>query len=182
MTSSMRGANRGEQGTRLSLLPMQVRDIPEVLEIEAVSFSNPWRERDFLYALERDHGIARICRQGDGVLAYTVGFTTSQEFHLADFAVRPDCQRRGYGIDLLDILIAELRGLGHQVITLEVRQSNQPAARLYGRAGFQTVAIRRGYYNRPTEDALVMVKALSGRLSDWVGTALDGHLETGESS
>ena len=43
---------------------------------------------------------------------------------------------------------------------------------MYTRAGFQTVAIRQDYYSHPREDALVMVKALSGKLSEWVARAL----------
>ena len=166
----------------LAFVPMQRSDIPDVLEIESVSFSNPWREQDFVYALEKEHGIGRVCRLDGLMLGYAVGFRTGSEFHLADFAVRPESQRRGYGATLLDILLAELRMLGFRIVTLEVRRSNQPAVRLYGRAEFQTVAIRRAYYSRPTEDAIVMLKPLVGRLSDWVPKALDRTLKTGESS
>ena len=70
---------------------------------------------------------------------------------------------------------------GLEVITLEVRQSNQAALRLYGRAGFITVAIRRGYYRHPAEDAMVMVKSLSGKLSDWVARASKASSRIGES-
>ena len=58
------------------------------------------------------------------------------------------------------------------MVTLEVRASNQRALRLYGRSGFSTVAVRNGYYSKPREDALVMMKALEGRLSDWVGEVM----------
>ena len=167
--------------SQLSLCPMLPADIPEVLEIEAVSFSNPWKERDFLYALEKDHGIARVCRVEGIVQGYAVGFGTGEEFHLADFAVRPYNQRKGYGSVLLGILVDELIQSGFRVITLEVRQSNQAAVRLYERSGFNTVAIRRRYYSHPVEDALVMVKSLSGKLSDWVSRAMNRTSEIGES-
>ena len=172
-----------EEGSASSLafVPMERSDILDVLEIESVSFSNPWRRQDFVYALEKENGIARVCRLDGQVLAYAVGFRAGNEFHLADFAVRPECQRRGYGAGLLDILLGELRTLEFRIVTLEVRRSNQPAIRLYGRAGFQTIAVRRAYYRRPAEDALVMLKPLAGKLSDWVPTALAATLETGES-
>jgi len=164
----------------LGFADMVADDIAEVLEIESVSFSNPWRDQDFHYALNRDGGVARICRVQDVVLGYAVGFRTGSEFHLADFAVRSECQRRGYGAALLQILIAETESTS-EAITLEVRRSNQAAVRMYTRAGFQTVAIRQDYYSRPREDALVMVKALSGKLSEWVARALSRASGMGES-
>lgn len=155
----------------LRLEPMTPADLPAVLEIEAVSFSNPWRESDFRFALEADTGYARVCRDGAGILGYVVGFKADTEFHLADFAVRPNRQRKGIGTALLNCLLTELGGMGLGAVSLEVRASNAGAVRLYTGSGFQTVAIRRGYYSRPKEDALVMVKALTGRLSDWVAAA-----------
>jgi [ribosomal protein S18]-alanine N-acetyltransferase len=165
----------------LTLAPMQHADIADVLEIESVSFSNPWRERDFAYALEKAHGVARISRIDDVVLGYAVGFRKGEEFHLADFAVRATHQRSGVGSALLEVLLAELVDSGLSVITLEVRQSNQAAVRLYDRAGFHTVAIRSTYYSHPVEDALVMVKPLSGKLSDWIARAMTGMSKIGES-
>ena len=45
---------------------------------------------------------------------------------------------------------------GAKRATLEVRQSNEPARCLYERFGFTVAGIRRGYYTRPVEDALVL--------------------------
>ena len=58
------------------------------------------------------------------------------------------------------------------VVSLEVRMSNQIAIALYKRMGFETMAIRKSYYTRPCEDALVMLKPLNGRLLDWVSNVL----------
>ncbi|MDP6776388.1 MAG: GNAT family N-acetyltransferase, partial [Candidatus Latescibacteria bacterium] len=89
------------------------------------------------------------------------------EFHLADFAIRPSLQRRGLGRRLLDRVLADLGGRSVNLVSLEVRASNAPAIRLYSGAGFQTIAVREGYYSRPKEDALVMLKALRGEATDW---------------
>ena len=40
--------------------------------------------------------------------------------------------------------------------TLEVRQSNRVAQKLYVKYGFDAVAVRKGYYANNNEDALVM--------------------------
>jgi ribosomal-protein-alanine N-acetyltransferase len=45
---------------------------------------------------------------------------------------------------------------GARRATLEVRRSNEGALRLYERFGFTVTGMRRGYYDKPLEDALVL--------------------------
>jgi ribosomal-protein-alanine N-acetyltransferase len=46
--------------------------------------------------------------------------------------------------------------LGAVRATLEVRRSNEPARLLYERLGFLVAGIRRAYYTKPVEDAIVL--------------------------
>ena len=45
---------------------------------------------------------------------------------------------------------------GQEVVTLEVRVSNEPAKELYAKYGFKEVGLRRGYYSDNNEDAVIM--------------------------
>ena len=45
-------------------------------------------------------------------------------------------------------------------LTLEVRESNVPARRLYGKFGFSEAGRRRGFYSDPKEDALLLTLTL----------------------
>ena len=121
--------------------------------------------------MEKEGSFCTVALSGGGVIGYCVGFLLLEEFHLADFAVHPEFQNRGVGGRLLNALVDVLARRAASAVTLEVRASNAPAIALYRKAGFQTVAVQRGYYSHPREDALVMVKALRGRLSDWTGGA-----------
>jgi ribosomal-protein-alanine N-acetyltransferase len=172
----------GSDLPEFSLAPMSTGDLDDVLEIESVSFSNPWRRQDFDYALDQANGFCRISRIDGIVIGYVVGFFAGTELHLADFAVRPECHRRGYGRAILELLLAELEARGTGLVTLEVRRSNVRAVKLYSGAGFSTVAIRGAYYSRPVEDAIVMLKALAGVLSDWIPSTLSETTGNGESS
>jgi len=82
--------------------------------------------------------------------------------HLGNLAVAPEFQRKGVGQALLDWLSTEARANGAARITLEVRATNFAAQELYRRDGYTAVAIRRGYYQDTGEDALVMLRDLSG--------------------
>ena len=61
---------------------------------------------------------------------------------------------------LLDVAIE----MGASVATLEVRESNSIARRLYDSEGFRPVGLRKGYYAKTKEDAIVMMKEFKGDL------------------
>ena len=156
-----------DQATDLMLSPMAIEHLPDILAIEQTGFSNPWRRADFEFALAKEGSWCQVAQIGDTLVGYFVGFHVLAEFHLADFAIHPDRQRCGLGRLLLERLVERLKVRPVDFVTLEVRSSNGPAISLYKSYGFQTVAIRRDYYRLPTEDALVMILALRGALSEW---------------
>ena len=156
---------------KLLLEPMQVCHLTGVIDIESRVFSNPWQHGDFEAALKREDAYCRVVIVNGHLLGYVVGFFINKEFHLADFSIHPDHQQKGFGQRVLDLLCQELHDLA-RVVSLEVRMSNVAALALYKKNGFQTMAIRKNYYTHPQEDALVMLKPLHGKLSDWITDAL----------
>ena len=154
-----------------TLCEMDPEHLNAVLEIEREGFADPWDRRDFEDALNRDNRYCPIYLCGERVVVYAVGFVVASEYHLANLAVHPGLRRRGLGQRFLEAVMERLPGRNVQIVTLEVRVSNRSAIGLYGKLGFRTVAIRRGYYRSTGEDALVMLKALPGRFSDRVNAA-----------
>jgi ribosomal-protein-alanine N-acetyltransferase len=71
-------------------------------------------------------------------------------------------RRRGIGQALLEAGLAAVRSRGGREVFLEVRASNAAAQALYLGHGFRPAGRRRGYYQRPSEDALVLHLALPG--------------------
>lgn len=78
------------------------------------------------------------------------------EGEIMNVAVRPDCRGRGFGKRLLKELLSQAKERGMDTFVLEVRKGNVPAIRLYTSLGFQTVGVRKGFYEAPREDALIM--------------------------
>ncbi len=150
------------------LCEMGAGHLDVVVDIERDGFAEPWRKRDFEDALSRQNNHSLVYMYGKRVVAYAVGFLVAREYHLADLAVHTDFRRRGFGRQFVEAVLKGLPDRNVQVVTLEVRVSNLAAIGLYRKLGFRTVAIRRGYYRKPREDALVMLKALNGRISEWV--------------
>jgi ribosomal-protein-alanine N-acetyltransferase len=133
-------------------------DLDGVLALEEASFNNPttreWYEGElkrpdvcFIYVLRTpEHPVAGFC----------AFWLVADQAHINNLAVLPELRSRGLGTQLLEAVIAEAAHLGAGVLTLEVRESNTPALRLYQRAGFQTAGVRKNYYTKPVEDALIL--------------------------
>ena len=77
---------------------------------------------------------------------------------MMNLAVRPDARHQGVAQALLQALETALRESGIRSLTLEVRAGNDPAIRLYARAGYQQIGLRKNYYFHPKEDALILKK------------------------
>jgi ribosomal-protein-alanine N-acetyltransferase len=79
---------------------------------------------------------------------------------LTTIGVDSKVQNQGYASALIRYMLDFASENHVSVITLEVRNSNEKAQRLYEKVGFKKVAIRRQYYSNPDEDAILMMKQL----------------------
>jgi ribosomal-protein-alanine N-acetyltransferase len=135
-------------------------DLDGVIEIEEASFNNPtsreWYERE----LERpDVCFIYVLRTTDvPVAAFCAFWLVLDQAHINNLAVRPELRRQRLGAQLLEAVMREAQELGAASLTLEVRESNTAARRLYERAAFQVQGVRKSYYTNPVEDALVLVR------------------------
>jgi ribosomal-protein-alanine N-acetyltransferase len=93
----------------------------------------------------------------DGTLAgYGVCRSAADEGEILNVAVAEAWRGRGAGHILVEAMLRHLAGRGAARVYLEVRASNAAAIGLYASLAFERVGIRRGYYARPREDAVVM--------------------------
>ncbi len=151
--------------TGWQLQAMATADLDEVMVIENQAFAHPWTRGNFADALAAGY-IASVARDGQGCcLGYFMLMLGVDEAHLLNLTVAPAQQRRGLGMALLQAVLVRGRALGACTLWLEVRHSNLAARRLYARAGFGEVAVRRAYYPNGVgarEDAVVMSCPLGG--------------------
>ena len=78
------------------------------------------------------------------------------EGDVTNIAVFPENRGQGTGSALTEALISEGRKRGMNAFTLEVRVSNQSAIHIYEKLGFRSEGVRKGFYEKPKEDALIM--------------------------
>ena len=135
---------------------MTLADLDVVLAIERASFSQPWTEDMFRAELtENPPAYFFVAEAADDTVGYIGGWRVVDELQVVSLAVRPDARRSGVASRLLAYLFGHSGGPVRRA-SLEVRRSNQAAAAMYQRFGFRPVGVRRGYYEEPTEDAVLM--------------------------
>ena len=133
-------------------------DLDEVAELEARCFTNPWT-RDMLARELAQSDVAHVflLRLPDRRLAgFCSCWIVADELHVNTLVVDLPYRRRRLGASLMRWVIGEAVRRGATRATLEVRESNEAARRLYEGLGFRVVARRRQYYSRPEEDALIL--------------------------
>ena len=138
---------------------MQARDLPEVMEIERLSFSNPWHETTFQGEIQNAPISFPVVaeRASDGRIAgYIIYWKIKDDVQINNIAVHPEVRGKGLGEALLRHALERVRAEGAAFVSLEVRASNGAARRLYAKLGFEVFGIRKDYYSNPAEDAVVM--------------------------
>jgi ribosomal-protein-alanine N-acetyltransferase len=101
-------------------------------------------------------GCSLLLASSDGLPAGFCSWrqTAEDEAELLNLAVDPAFRRRGVGRALLEEFEKAARGQ----IFLEVAENNPGAIALYRSAGWEQVAIRKGYYDHGQINGIVMKK------------------------
>lgn len=141
----------------IEIASMRPEHLDQVLDIERDSFRSPWSEKAFKSELDRPEVTEWFVALEDGVvIGYSGLLRVGQEGHITNLAVRRDRRRQGVGSELVSRLTDAAKRRGVTALTLEVRETNESAIRLYENAGFHVVGKRRRYYPEDDEDALIM--------------------------
>jgi len=142
----------------LVIEPLAPGDLDDVLAIEEAAFTNPWTRA--MYLAEMENSGVSFCFLARDADRRAVGFCSFwrilDELHLNNLAVLPEFRRKGIASALLEFVLQYGVGLGARRATLEMRRSNDHARLLYERFGFSRAGVRKDYYSKPVEDAIVL--------------------------
>lgn len=135
-------------------------DLEKVTALEAACFSMPWKYKDFEEALTNPHRVYLVAETDEKQIVGGCMLTEiAGEGDISNVAVDERFRGRYIATALLQkLLIYGKEEYNINAFTLEVRSRNLPAIRLYERAGFQSEGIRKGFYDKPKDDAIIMWK------------------------
>lgn len=133
----------------------ELADSEKIAEIEKVCFAHPWTREGIEEGFDNFTHYFVAETQGE-ILGYCGIQCLSGEGYITNVATLPTHRGRGIASAIIRGLLTFSRQEALEFVTLEVRESNIPAIKLYEKMGFQIVGKRPRFYRDPQEDALLM--------------------------
>jgi ribosomal-protein-alanine N-acetyltransferase len=156
---------RGLFGSATAVVePASLRDAPRLAELHGASFHRGWGEGEFEDMLSQRNTLVHRLRLRSRTIGFAVSRIAADEAEILSIAVAEGYRGRGLSRQLLLTHLGHLAGRGVRTVFLEVEENNQPARRLYDRAGFAIAGRRERYYREAGGqqlNALVMRRDLS---------------------
>lgn len=140
----------------ISIRRITREDAAALAAIERECFSDPWSEESLKYEAENPSACF-VCAEEEKRIAGYIGMHyVLDEGYIANVAVTAAYRRRGVASGLIREILTEAEKLSLSFVSLEVRVSNAAAIALYTKFGFESLGLRKGYYEHPKEDAVIM--------------------------
>jgi ribosomal-protein-alanine N-acetyltransferase len=126
--------------------PVGPQHASNISALHAQAFRRGWSEEE-VDALLTDRAVLGDCASINGKFAgFILSRRAADEAEILTIAVSDKQRGHGAGRALLDLHLRRLAGMGARAVFLEVEEGNEPALRLYRRAGFRQVGQRPNYY------------------------------------
>lgn len=146
----------------LTIREMTIDDVDQVCVLEEMAFSMPWHKESFIEMIENKDALYLVVEEAEApgkVIACCGLLSIVGEGDITNVVVHPDAREKGIGYRMLtELLVRGEKEFGIKEYTLEVRQSNIGAIRLYEKLGFLQEGVRKNFYEAPVENAVIMWK------------------------
>ena len=140
----------------MTITEVKPNHLNDIEEIENNCFSMPWSRRALESQMNAENCVFLTAVDNEGAVMGYIGLMfVLDEGYISNVAVAPEFRRRGIADALILALIEKMK-YKLSFLTLEVRESNIPAISLYEKHGFKTVGLRKNYYDKPKENAVLM--------------------------
>jgi ribosomal-protein-alanine N-acetyltransferase len=143
---------------QIYITDMKVEDIDDVVQIESEAYGeHHWAKSSFYDEMNNNLAKYYCAKNSDNkTIAYAGTWNIIDEGHITTIAVKPEYKRKHIGEALIVKILENCYASKIKYLTLEVRESNIPAIKLYEKYGFKSLGTRKGYYQDNNENALIM--------------------------
>ena len=137
---------------------MSPDDLSRVKALADQSFTTPWSISSFEYEIGNKDAVLKVAAKGSLIIGYICIRSFLDATHIMDLAVTGELRYQGVGRRLLLEALQEIKNIKPETehITLEVRESNIAAIKLYEKFGFRETGMRPNYYSNPNEAGIIM--------------------------
>lgn len=136
--------------------PMERADVNRVHEIECTCFRSPWSRLALLGELRNDVAHYLVMEEDGLIIGYGGMWLLFEEAHVTNVAIMPDYRGKRRGRRLMLAMMRHAVQRGAEKMTLEVRETNMVAQKLYAGLNFEQNGFRAGYYSDTGEGAMLL--------------------------
>lgn len=126
---------------------MKFEHLRQMAQIEREAFEMPWTEAMFIPEVQSENAVYLVGVRGDEVVCYGGYHKVLDEAHITNIAVKSTERGKGIGKLLMSMLIAKAKESGVKTMSLEVRENNEAAIKMYLSFGFKIDGVRKRYYD-----------------------------------
>ena len=149
---------RAQEVQKVTYRRMTPEDVPAISRLEQETFSMPWSPDSFLEMIAKEDARYYVAERDGRLLGGCGVLMIAGEGNITNVVVTPEARNQGVGTGMLKHLMEEGSREGLTAFTLEVRVSNAAAIHVYEKLGFVSEGVRPGFYEKPTEDAMILWK------------------------
>ena len=132
----------------------------QLKSIEDSCFSHPLSLENIKNSLENDKYIYYGYVVDNVLVGYISVFFVVDEAYINNVAVLEQFRHKKIASKLIEMVLEHCKKNESVFVSLEVRESNLAAINLYEKYNFKKVTVRKNYYNKPLEDAIIMTNYL----------------------
>lgn len=140
----------------ITIRSMREDDVERVAELEKLCFRTPWSYNSLFGELSNPVAHYVVAVDEGVVCGYAGMWVMFDEAHMTNIAVEEAHRKHGIAARLIIRLMQIALSKGAERMTLEVRENNHNAQRLYSSLDFAFAGIRKHYYTDTGENALIL--------------------------
>ncbi|MCI7526880.1 MAG: ribosomal protein S18-alanine N-acetyltransferase [Mollicutes bacterium] len=135
-------------------------DLNNIVILEKECFLFPYKDKDILYELNENPFSHTLVFENNGeIIGYLIYLITFDSASIVRIGVKKSERNKNIATNLLQKCEEHLKKEKVELFTLEVRESNVAAIKLYEKFGFSKICLKKSYYENG-ENAIYMMKGV----------------------
>lgn len=143
----------------MQIIKMTLIEFEKIKDNLTVDFDEFWTAKNLKDELQRDDRVYYCLECNNEIYGFIGAMKNIDELEIMNVVVKRSQRNKGFAGQLLNEIVTYAKENNYKKIWLEVNENNKYAIKLYIKNGFESVSIRKNYYNN-TENAVIMCKKM----------------------
>lgn len=143
----------------IKITPMTLSDVDTIKNNLISDFDNFWTYQILKKELKSKNSSYLVAKMNEKIVGFAGIKVILDEADIMNIVIKKNYRNQGIGTLLLENLIFLAKNLNLKSLSLEVSEKNSPAIHLYQKFGFESLGVRKNYYQ--DKNGYIMTKKLN---------------------